>query len=69
MESEFIALDKCGEEAERLYHFLEDIRATYLYSLANQRLVEYRVPCIMENLEKFIIDRIRLDNYSYQELS
>ncbi|CAN4102890.1 unnamed protein product [Withania somnifera] len=25
MESEFIALDKCGEEAEWLYHFLEDI--------------------------------------------
>ena len=25
MESEFIALDKCGEEAEWLRHFLEDI--------------------------------------------
>ncbi|CAN4088241.1 unnamed protein product [Withania somnifera] len=25
MESEFIALDKCGEEAEWLHHFLEDI--------------------------------------------
>ncbi|CAN4109293.1 unnamed protein product [Withania somnifera] len=25
MKSEFIALDKCGEEAERLHHFLEDI--------------------------------------------
>ena len=25
MESEFIALDKCGEEAEWLCHFLEDI--------------------------------------------
>ena len=25
MESKFIALDKCGEEIEWLYHFLEDI--------------------------------------------
>ena len=25
MKSEFIALDKCGEEAEWLHHFLEDI--------------------------------------------
>ena len=25
MESEFIALDKCGEEAEWLHYFLEDI--------------------------------------------
>ena len=25
MKSEFIALDKCGEEAEWLRHFLEDI--------------------------------------------
>ena len=25
MESEFIALDKCGKEAEWLHHFLEDI--------------------------------------------
>ena len=25
MESEFIALDKCGEEVEWLRHFLEDI--------------------------------------------
>ena len=25
MESEFIALDKCGEEAEWLHHFLKDI--------------------------------------------
>ena len=25
MESEFIALDKAGEEAEWLHHFLEDI--------------------------------------------
>ena len=25
MESEFIALDKCGEEAEQIGHFLEDI--------------------------------------------
>ena len=25
MESEFIALDKCGEEVKWLHHFLEDI--------------------------------------------
>ena len=25
IESEFIELDKCGEEADRLHHFLEDI--------------------------------------------
>ena len=39
MESEFIALDKCGGEAEWLYHFLENIPkmaktcATNLYTL------------------------------------
>ncbi|XP_075494778.1 secreted RxLR effector protein 161-like [Primulina tabacum] len=39
MESEFIALDKCGEEAEWLHHFLEDVpgwektSASYMHTL------------------------------------
>ena len=32
MESEFIALDKCGEEAEWLRHFLEDIPSVGIMS-------------------------------------
>ncbi|RVW48151.1 Retrovirus-related Pol polyprotein from transposon TNT 1-94 [Vitis vinifera] len=56
MESEFIALDKCGEEAEWLRHFLEDIprwskpvlQFAYIV-IVNLQLVEHRVICIMKN--------------------
>ncbi|RVW64853.1 Retrovirus-related Pol polyprotein from transposon TNT 1-94 [Vitis vinifera] len=56
MESEFIALDKCGEEAEWLRHFLEDIPSGQSLCLqfayiviVNLQLVEHRVICIMED--------------------
>ncbi|XP_071913958.1 secreted RxLR effector protein 161-like [Coffea arabica] len=54
MESEFIALDKCGEEAEWLHHFLEDIPKweklchQYIFTvIVNQQLEEHRITYIM----------------------
>ena len=59
MESEFIALDKCGEDAEWLCHFLEDIlRWPKPIVTVNLLLEGHRVICIMVSLDTFIKDII-----------
>ena len=63
MESEFIALDKAGEEAEWLRHFLEDIPmwpqpVPAIIAIVNQQLVEHRFICIMVSLDIFVEDII-----------
>ena len=76
MESKFIALEKCGEEAEWLRHFLEDIpngrnlchQSVYIV-IVNLRLEEYRITCIMVSLDTYIVDIIPLGNYFQLELS
>jgi hypothetical protein len=71
MESEFIALDKAGEEAEWLRNFLEDIPnwsrlcQLYVYTvIVNQQLEEHRVICITVSHAIYDEDIIPLDNCS-----
>ena len=61
MESEFITLDKAGEEVEWLRHFLEDmlmwmklVPFICILVIANQRLVGHRVICITVSLDIFV---------------
>ena len=76
IEYEFLALDKCGEKAEWLCHFIEDIpiwknlchKPVYIV-IANLRLEEHRVTCIMVSLDIYVADIIPLDNYFQLELS
>ena len=65
MESEFIALDKAGEEAEWLRHFLEDmpmwmklVPSIVYIMIANQLLVGYKVICTMVSLDIYVEDII-----------
>ncbi|XP_070028747.1 secreted RxLR effector protein 161-like [Nicotiana sylvestris] len=76
MESEFIALDKAGEEAEWLRNFLEDIpfwpNLWLLYAyIAIVRLQQdgHGALCITESLVICDEDIKPLDNYSLMELS
>ena len=55
MKSEFIALDKAGEEAEWLRHFLEDIP---IIAIVNQQLEEHGVIYITVSLDIFVEDTI-----------
>ena len=65
MEFDFIALDKDGEEAEWLRHFLEDIPiwhnlcllSTFI-AIVNQQLEEHRVIYIMVSLNIFVEDKL-----------
>ena len=76
MEYEFIALDKCGEEAEWLHHFLEDnprwpnpvLPNAYIVTV-NLLFVEHKTVCTMVSLDIFVVDTIPLDNYSQLKLS
>ena len=65
MESEFIALDKAGEEAEWLRHFLEDIpiwpqpvSAICIHCDSQRQLEEHRVIYITISLDIFVEDII-----------
>ena len=65
MESEFIALDKAGEEVEWLRHFLEDIPiwpqpmpAICIIAIVNQQLEEHKVIYITVSLDIFVEDII-----------
>ncbi|KAD5317375.1 hypothetical protein E3N88_17321 [Mikania micrantha] len=76
MESEFIALDKAGEEAEWLRQFVEDVprwpkpmSAICIHCDCQSAMVELKVQCIMANRGTFDVDTIRYDNYSQWELS
>ena len=74
MESEFIALDECGEEVEWLCQFLEDVQkwpkpvpticihcdSQSAIGIAQNNIYIY----IMVNLDIYIKDIIPLDNYS-----
>ena len=75
MESEFIALDKAGEEAECLSQFLEDIPIwpkpvpTIVYIvIANLQLVGRRMTCITVSLDIYVVDIIPLGNCSQMGL-
>ena len=52
MEVEFVALDKCAEQAEYLRQFLEDIprwpKHVTAIEIVNSLLAEHRAQCIME---------------------
>ncbi|GKE34498.1 hypothetical protein Tco_1453820 [Tanacetum coccineum] len=76
MESEFIALDKCGEEAEWLRQFVEDIPrwtkpVTTISIHCDSQSEIGRAHRTMYNGKSRHIRRqiIRYDNYSQQELS
>ena len=63
MESELIALDKCGEEAEWLHQFLENLpRWPKLVPAISLHCDSYKILCIMESLDTFVVDTIPLDN-------
>ena len=74
MESEFIAvLDKYGEEAKCLGHFLEDIPRWVppICIHCDSQFVIGRAQSSMYNdkSRQFVVDTIPLDNYSQLELS
>ncbi|KAL0365780.1 UNVERIFIED_CONTAM: Retrovirus-related Pol polyprotein from transposon TNT 1-94 [Sesamum radiatum] len=65
MESEFIALDKAGEEAEWLRNFLEDIPcwtkpvpAIMIHCDSQSAIEGHKVVCIMVNLDIYVEDII-----------
>ena len=66
MEAEFVALDKCAEQAEYLRQFLEDIprwpKHVTAIEIVNSLLAEHRAQCIMETPIISDDDIISLDN-------
>ena len=76
MEYEFIALDKCGEEAEWLRHFLEYIPwwpklvpPICIHCDSQSVIGRAQNSCTMVSLGIFVVDIIPLDNYPQLESS
>ena len=76
MESEFIALDKCGEEAEWLRHFLEDIPRwpkpvppICIHCDSQSAIGKAQNSMYMVSLDISVIDTIPLNNNSQLGLS
>ena len=69
MEAEFVALDKCSEEAEWLRQFLEDIpdwtklvSAICIHCDSQSIIGRARMQCTMVSQDIFVDDTIPLDN-------
>ncbi|GKF14348.1 zinc finger, CCHC-type containing protein, partial [Tanacetum coccineum] len=63
MESEFIALDKCGEEAEWLRQFVEDIpRWPKLVTAISIHCYVYLLKSKGEAIDKFVIYKTKVEN-------
>ena len=71
MEYEFIALDKCEEDAKWLCYFLEDIpiwskpvHPICIHCDSQSAIGRAQTVCTMVSLDIFVVDITPLDNYS-----
>jgi len=76
IESEFIVLDKAGEETDWLWQFLKDIPLwpkpgpPYAFiAIIKQRYLGHKILYITVSLDIFVVDIIPLSSYSLMKLS